>query len=174
MGRTCEICRRHSDLHSVVVAAHFGIGPIRSLIHRLKYDKLADLAEILGSILVSAALRNGLRDFVVVPVPLARQREKARGFNQSELLAKYLSNKLNVAFVKMLRRNRNTASQTKLTREQRLLNIKNAFVVQRSAVGDNILLIDDVITTGATLEECAKVLKQAGAQKVSALVVARG
>ena len=173
-GRTCETCRRHSDLYSVVVAAHFGIGPIRSLIHGLKYGKSADLSEILGSVLVSAAVRNELENFIVVPVPLAKRREKGRGFNQAELLARYLSNKLGAALLKALRRTRNTASQTELTREQRLLNIKDAFIVQRSVVGDNILLVDDVITTGATLEECAKVLKQAGAKKVVALVVARG
>jgi len=173
-GRTCETCRHYSDLYSVVVATYFGIGPVRSLIHGLKYGKLADLSKILGNILVSAAIQNKLKDLIVVPVPLHYRREKERGFNQAELLAKYFSGKLDAPFVRVLQRIRHTVSQTKLTREQRLLNIKNAFVARRLVTGDTILLIDDVLTTGATLEECAKVLKQAGAKRVMALVVARG
>lgn len=173
-GRTCETCRRYSSLYSVVVATYFGIGPIRSLIHGLKYNSLADLSQILGEVLVSAARYNELKDFTVVPVPLHRRREKQRSFNQAELLSRYLANKFSLPFNKSLKRVRDTSSQTKLTREQRLMNIQNAFMVNRSVVGDSILLVDDVITTGATLEECARMLKEAGAKKVVALVVARG
>jgi ComF family protein len=113
---------------------------------------------------------------LILPVPLHRRRERTRGFNQSRILAKSLSCKIERPCEgHVLVRTRNTASQTGLSHRQRRLNVAHAFVVRNSdrILGKNCLLVDDVFTTGATLNEVAKVLKQAGARKVLALTVAR-
>ncbi len=93
-GRTCTRCRAHTHLAGVTVATHFGIGPIRQLIHEFKYSGLRELAGILGEALVASARYNELGGFIVVPVPLHTQRLAKRGFNQAELLAEILSRKL--------------------------------------------------------------------------------
>lgn len=173
-GKTCERCRAHTDIFGVVVAAHFGIGPVRELIHEFKYDKLTELANVLGKVLVFAARRNGLENVTVVPVPLHPKRLSERGFNQAQLLGKRVARDTSWPLSNLLCRSRATKTQTNLTREQRRTNVSGAFVCRGDVAGKDILLVDDVITTGATLEECAKVLKRAGARRVQALVVARG
>jgi ComF family protein len=106
-------------------------------------------------------------------VPLNPVRLKERGYNQSALIAQQLSNITRIPFsVHLLKRLRNTPSQTKLSREQRKENVKGAFAVQGNVEGKRVLLIDDVITTGSTLNECAKVLKQNGAAWVTAAAIA--
>ncbi|MDD5606052.1 MAG: hypothetical protein PHR51_01880 [Patescibacteria group bacterium] len=105
---------------------------------------------------------------MIVPVPLHPRRLVMRGYNQAELLASYLGDVHNV-----LKRTRRTLSQTGLSRARRVANVASAFVCVRP-VASEIVLVDDVATTGATLNECAKVLKDAGARRVWGLVVARG
>ena len=173
-GRTCERCRAHTDIFGVVVAAHFGIGPVRELIHEFKYGGLMELADILGRVLVFAAQQSRLGDVMIVPVPLHPKRLAERGFNQAQLLGERVARIMGWPLSSLLYRNRGTRTQTNLTREQRRINVSGAFMCKGDVAGKSILLVDDVITTGATLEECAKVLKQAGAKRVLALVVARG
>jgi ComF family protein len=113
---------------------------------------------------------------VIVPVPLHKIRLDERGYNQSELLARELSYRLNIFMSKALRRVRNTTTQTALHKEERIENVKGAFKVtyKDTIVGKNVLLVDDVLTTGATLDECAKVLKENGAKDVYVATIATG
>jgi ComF family protein len=109
------------------------------------------------------------RGDVVIPVPLHRSRERIRGFNQAELIASRLGRPL---ACDLLRRRKNTASQTGLSRNQRKLNLAGAFEVRRRISG-GIIVVDDVYTTGSTMNEIAKPLKRAGASRAEVLTVAR-
>jgi ComF family protein len=122
-------------------------------------------------------MRNTIKFDTIISVPLHRQRELNRGYNQSRLISGALSRKLGLPDnSKLLQRVRNTQSQSLLAREERSLNLVDAFaVVDTSGVkGKNILLVDDIMTTGYTLNECAKALKAAGARTVVGAVVASG
>ena len=112
----------------------------------------------------------------LIPVPLAKRREKERGFNQAELLATSLSEITSLPILKALIRTRNTKAQSTLVHEVRAQNMAKAFALapEVDVKGLGIILVDDVYTTGATLEECARTLIQAGATEVWGLVVARG
>lgn len=178
LGKYCTNCkaRLHFSLDAVLIAARFDAGPTKELIHNLKYNGLAELSELLGEIVYKRILAESpMSNLIVTFVPLHRRRLGDRGYNQAELIANYVCHRLDVPCAQTLKRIRNTTTQTKLSRQDRLANIQSAFrcISPEIVVSKNILLIDDVMTTGATLNECAKVLKKAGAKKVFAAVVAR-
>ena len=154
--------------------AHFEAGPVRELIHQLKYDRTLELADILGGMLSSILAGKSLNDYWLVPVPLHASRLNERGFNQAELLARSVAKTTGLQVVNCIKRIRPTVSQTGLERSQRLTNVDGAFALTMPVLGQRIILVDDVITTGATMEECAGVLKRAGAERVWGLAVARG
>jgi ComF family protein len=149
-------------------------GRLRDVIHALKYDgrrsvgvRLAALMRVAGADVLNGA-------DCVVPVPLHPGRERARGFNQSEDLARSLG----LPVVRLLRRTRPTQPQVDLPASRRMQNVKDAFAITRCSrltelKGLVLVLVDDVSTTGATLEACARVLKVAGAREVRALTAAR-
>lgn len=113
----------------------------------------------------------------IVPVPLHPRKQRHREFNQAEYLAAGVSRAVNVPVLKRnLRRVKDTSTQTKLDAESRMKNLRGAFAVRDETVfnGKRLVLLDDVFTTGATMDSCAKVLKSAGAREVIALAVARG
>ncbi len=154
-------------------------GVVRELIHRLKYG---------GEVWLAAPLSNflawGFRDprlsvccfDMVVPVPLHPLRKRERGFNQAELLGRRLAKQHGLSFCDALERVRYTVTQTHFDRHRRMQNLRDAFALRRHVLveGKDLLLVDDVLTTGSTLDECARVLLRAGAQSVRALTVARG
>jgi ComF family protein len=148
-------------------------GALRAIIHALKYDGRRSIAKRLAGSL--AAHGRDVLDGadVASPVPLHRSRKRARGFNQAAEIARHLP----IPTVHALRRVRATPSQTDLPAESRHENVRGAFAVRRSgrsAIADRVVvLVDDVSTTGATLEACARVLREAGAREVRALTVAR-
>ena len=154
-------------------------GIVRDLIHRFKYGGEVWLGSLLGDFLTQ-----GLRDprlrgrpfDAVVPVPLHPLRKREREFNQAEILGRELARKNDLAFCESLERLRYTVTQTHFDRRRRMQNLRNAFKVRRNAAmqGKDVLLVDDVLTTGSTLDECARVLLAAGARSVRALTVARG
>jgi ComF family protein len=143
-------------------------------VHALKYDRRRTISPRLGALMRErgAAL---LRDAdVVVPVPLHGRREYQRGFNQAEDLARHLG----LPVARLLQRVRHTHSQIDLPREQRRANVRHAFALAQVTgswlqVPGTVVLVDDVATTGATLEACALVLKSAGVKEVRALTAAR-
>ena len=146
-------------------------GPLRAIVHALKYDGRRSLGRSLAALLSQhgASMLDGAD--VAVPVPLHRSRKRARGFNQAEEIARHLP----VPAANVLKRVRPTASQADLPAAERQANVRNAFVLGRRAdvAGLVVVLVDDVSTTGATLESCARVLVDAGAREVRALTAAR-
>lgn len=115
-----------------------------------------------------------LQQFVLCPIPQTRSKARWRGFNQSELIAKKISHRFNLAIDKLLVKSRITRQQKELNRTQRYLNLQNAFLVTQSEyIPQQIILIDDITTTGSTFIEAAKVLKKAGAKTVWCLAIAQ-
>jgi ComF family protein len=156
---------------------------MREAIHRLKYQEKTALAPRLApflaeTITTDAALQAFKPDWIV-PIPLHPRRLRQRGYNQSFLLARELGRSLEVPVAQLLQRQRNTPPQVGLKRADRAKNIKDAFIIDGAAfagIGGSrrcFLLIDDVFTTGATLNEAAHILKKAGATEVCALTLAR-
>jgi ComF family protein len=153
-------------------------GAIAQAIVRMKYESRPDLARPLGDLLWrSLAPRAGsLRDVLVVPVPLHPSRLAERGFNQSSLLARRVARHLGAPFAPLaLARARDTPKQATLDREARLANVAGAFRAREAArvCGRAVLLVDDVSTTGATLDACSHALRAAGARAVGTAVLAR-
>lgn len=137
----------------------------------MKFYGLKRLAKSLGSLLAVYDL-SGTDG--IVPVPLSIKSLSARGFNQSLLIARVISKKLNVPLLMdNLRKIKETPPQIGLSARDRLLNLKNAFEVRGSIQGLRLLLVDDVMTTGATVTECSKVLIKVGAKEVTVLTLAR-
>jgi len=169
--RRCARCRRRRTALSSARAIGAYDGALRDIIHALKYDRRRSLAEPLA-----ARLRIHGADVlagadVAVPVPLHRSRRRRRGFNQAADLARHLG----LPLADALRRTRPTPSQMDLPAARRHANVRGAFALRRrhDVAGCCVVLVDDVSTTGATLEACAGVLLDAGAREVRALTVAR-
>lgn len=139
-------------------------GRIQKIIHGVKYEDRTDIAQRLG-LRFGRMLKNAshYRDLdLIIPVPLHPKKQRKRGYNQSEYFARGLSNSLEVAVdVKSLVRCKATSTQTKKTREERILNMENAFRMKRTLKNKNILIVDDVITTGSTIEACASTIRMA-------------
>ena len=179
----CGICRR-LEPHFAKSAAYGSYeSGLRDLIHLLKYQQVRPAANVLGRMLaeVMADLEPGWSpaSVLVVPVPLFSAKLRQRGFNQAELIAR-VAIKLSPAREKysianLLERSRETQSQIGLTRHQRRENLRGAFRVtnREKVTGCEILLVDDVFTTGTTVSECARVLRRAGAARVWVATVAR-
>ncbi len=146
-------------------------GPGRELIYDLKYRNNAHLSQALAAWLVPLI---GPSD-IISWVPLTRSKKWARGYNQAELLARHLARSTDLPPAELLRRNRHTADQNRLTPVERRQNVRGAFEVRADAVvtGLNILLVDDVFTTGATVSECAAALSASGARAVHVVTLAR-
>lgn len=186
LGQTCYLCRKETYLDQLLVTADFKNTLVKRTIKTFKFKFVAELSIPL-SILMKKYIRqlqkrNGFNIFsnnpILIPVPIHKFRKNWRGFNQSELLAKSLSNFFQMKYLPdILVRTKNTIPQADIEeRTERLENIKSVFAClsPTKISGRSILLIDDVCTTGATLNECAKILKHNGAKNIMALVVARG
>ncbi len=175
---SCANCE-HRILHfDSAVAAYRSRGLVRKLVHEFKYGHHRHLryplAEWLGETMSDPRLR-GLRFDLIVPVPLHPARERERGFNQATLLAELLGEKIGVRLRPVLERIRYTSTQTAHDRAERMENLHDAFRLRKKADVRQlrVLLIDDILTTGSTLSECARVLKEAGAISVHAATAAR-
>ena len=151
---------------------------LRKLIHLFKYSRIQTLSAPLGRLLARALPREQTFD-VIVPMPLHWRKRWQRGFNQSELLAREIGRRTQTPVRNCLRRVRSTASQAGLTSAKRRKNVSGAFQTTRRAKhrkaldGLSVLLIDDVMTTGATAASCARALKRGGARQVTLLTLAR-
>lgn len=190
----CEVCRRRGpdpicpacfaqikfmNPQLGVYSASAYEGVLREALHKLKFQKRQRLVEPLGIALVqylSHAPGLKMEEIeVIVPVPLHRQRQRERGFNQAELLARVVSRYYEVPVIAALARTKPTKPQFDLPREARFHNIKGAFkVVNNPAVyNKKVMLFDDIYTTGATVGECVRVLKIAGAKRIEILTLSR-
>lgn len=161
-------------------------GVVGRLIKQFKYHFIFDMADLWREIIGGCDLdKIVLKNFdnekiTIIPIPLHSKRKRERGFNQSEILAKiFLAQLKNIRSgvdldIESLIRIRPTAKQAKLSKMEREKNIVDAFAWVGVAVSKNIILVDDVFTTGSTMRECAKILKQSGAKRITALTLARG
>lgn len=175
-----EILNREIDLDSVKVdKAFYVLGFnrfIKELIYDFKFNGKSYLYKPLAQIMVDSIEPLNLASDIdlICFVPSHRRKEAIRGYNQSELLAKYVSQKLDVKLsVDNIVKYRFTKEQNKLNRNQRMNNLKDSFEIKRPEefIGKNILIIDDIVTTGSTFIECAKVLKKSGAREITALAL---
>jgi ComF family protein len=154
-------------------------GAVRDIVHALKYRKqrfvLHDIAAIVRA---NDYFREFLTDAILVPVPLHPRKRRERGFNQAELLADiFMDQAEGASVVKALRRVIDTPTQTRLDREQRQENLKNAFALatrQPLETGKRYVIVDDVFTTGATLNACAAVLRRAGLTAIDVATLGHG
>ncbi|MBL7203575.1 MAG: ComF family protein [Desulfobacteraceae bacterium] len=174
----CEDCLRKRPFYDSAGAPYRYEGPILKAIHRLKYGAKSFLAGSLGPLLArfSESRFGESGAYLTMPVPLHPRRVRERGFNQSLLLARHVAKglKSDLDFLS-LRRVRYTLPQTRLAKKERQRNVRGAFQLKnRDAVkGKTILLVDDVVTTGNTLNECARILKKGGSGKVFCISLAR-
>lgn len=185
-GKTHPLCLRKYGLDGLWSLGLYQ-GALRKSIQRLKYRWLKDLAETLVDLTIEYWARYSVEfidhlkqdqgvKWIIIPVPLHQNRLRWRGFNQSALLGQLLSKRIGLSYCEYLLRVRNTKPQVKLKAWERKKNVKDAFSLSPNILISqypNVLLIDDVWTTGATLKECCYVLKKAGAKKVWAITLAR-
>ena len=182
----CGRCRQFPPRFEKALAYGSYDTGLRELIQLLKYQRVRPaagvLGRMLGEVVVELAAQNSISEALVVPVPLHPAKLRQRGFNQSELIARAALKNLRGQALAVralpggvLERVRETQSQTGLTPPQRLANVRGAFAVARpqEVRGRDIVLVDDVFTTGTTVSECARVLRRAGARRVLVATVAR-
>ena len=175
---SCPDCEDNPPAFDCVATGYQATGVVRDLIHRFKYSGEFHLRNVLA-----AWLKEALSDSRItqepfdafVPVPLHPTRIRERGFDQIGALVEVLGKRSNHPIWPCLRRSRYTESQTRFSRKERLQNLRNAFELRKgtSVLGKRLLLVDDVLTTGSTLDECARVLMGHGAKSVRAVAVAR-
>jgi ComF family protein len=201
-GTICEPCRKSIAIHETVfcgvcdarmpdpkkichvnapyllgAAGNYENAALQTLIHALKFQMIRGAAEPLADIIAGyvASLDLDLHDYTLMPIPLSKRRERARGFNQSELIGKRCALRLGIPCeteMLMRIRHRKPQSETQNIAERRE-NIRGCFAARTLSLKKNVLLIDDVTTSGATFLEAARTLKAAGAKKIIALAAAK-
>lgn len=177
LGMVHTECKENSYLDGLIYMSNFE-GIAKSLIHdgkyKLYYTIYNDLAEILGNYLKIYKIPAGS---ILTSVPLHKSKKSKRGFNQADLLAKKLGKKLNLEYKELLKREKNTKTQVAFDKSEREQNLRGAFSLLSSNSLDektrSIYIVDDVFTTGTTLNECARVLKEAGFNLVYGITIAR-
>ncbi|PIZ99454.1 MAG: hypothetical protein COX77_01560 [Candidatus Komeilibacteria bacterium CG_4_10_14_0_2_um_filter_37_10] len=181
----CPACQSTTALSKIIICTDYENSIIQKTIQAYKYQYLLPLAEPLAAILIKKfeqlinqgeIIIDPKNKPLIIPTPLHRQRQWERGFNQSAQLAKIFARYFGFDYnERIIQRKRNTTHQAELNREKRLQNMINSFQITHANAIQNriIILIDDVITTGATLNEQAKILKENGAAEIWALVIAK-
>lgn len=178
-AENCATCQRRTFQLDGLRCVNLYRGALRRAIHAFKYQGQVRLAEPLGFLLAEAFIRYNLRAHALVPLPLHSQRQRERGYNQATLLARVCAAHLKVPCLEnLVVRQRPTRAQIGLSVQERIQNVAGAFALAphqpaRGLAGRTILLIDDVCTTGATLESCAAPLYACGIRQVWGLVLGR-
>jgi ComF family protein len=167
----CGQCMKHPPPFARALCYGAYAGTLKEAVHLLKFQGIKRLARPLGGLLLALDLPGA---DCVAPVPLSPGALRRRGFNQSYLLARALAAGLGLPLAgDVLYKRKETPSQVGLTRAQRLGNLKGAFALRRKPDGERVLLVDDVMTTGATMGACARTLLRGGAKEVTAVSLAR-
>lgn len=185
-GKTCEKCQKKTSLDGLINATSYENPLIKEVIKLFKYEYIKSFSKELSSLLIKV-IKNShflaknfsdpLSSFLIIPIPLHRKKFLFRGFNQAELIAKEIAQEFDLEIRNdLLIKVKNTPSQTNLKEAERKINLKNAFKLtnKKEIKGKIIFLIDDVSTTGSTLNEAGKVLKKAGVKEVWGIVIAKG
>lgn len=178
-GEVCEKCKNKSYLDGLISFGFYHNPILRKLITNLKYNNAKEIIKNIDKFILKFLNKYSFEfnDYIVVPIPLHKKRKWLRGFNQAELISNIIAKKLKLPVnCDLVERNVFTLEQTKISNVDRLENTLNAFgCIDKGMIKDkNFLLVDDVYTTGATMQECAKILKENGAKKVEGMVLARG
>jgi ComF family protein len=179
-GKTHPDCVTKNSVDGAIAGLYYKDRRVNEIIRVFKYKFVSELGHQLSFAIVEAMERQGLsgyfQDFVVVPVPLHRRRQNWRGFNQSHLLAKALAEKLAIDLMDdVIVRSKNTKPQANLkAADARKSNIEGAFVLNGTVAGKKILLVDDLVTSGSTANEMAKILKRGKASEVWIISAAHG
>ncbi len=177
MARLPKTSRCHDTSYILAAASRFE-PPIPSLIHTFKYKKIEGIGTILCAMLISYLKETGidLSRYVITFIPLHSSKLRARGFNQSQILASVVSDYFSVPCLDVIKRTKNNPPQAKTKNfSERIGNISGCFQVTnpKSISGKNVIIIDDVSTSGATLDEISTLLKKYGAERIIGLVVAK-
>jgi ComF family protein len=185
-GILCDGCQADPPMFERAVAHAVYQSELRQMVHLLKYERMDLVAKLLGGMLAESILRleaEAARELIVVAVPLFPAKQRQRGYNQSALLADAAIAELRRSHPQwrlrsqhtLMERHRDTRSQFELNPVSRRVNIRGAFRVNADAIapGSEVLLVDDIYTTGATARECSRVLRRAGASKVWVATLAR-
>ena len=179
-GKTCDSCKKKTAVRRFYAPFSYKNQVVRDLLHSYKYHRVRELARPLADFLAAAMVRADFqtkKEMIFIPVPLHKRRMNERGFNQAELLALALGEKFGLpVLTHALIRARYTRTQIELSDDnERRANIAGAFrIISPAAVAKKVIvLVDDVVTSGATLNEAALVLKEAGARSIWAAAVAR-
>lgn len=182
-GLVCPSCRQNTVIKAIWVAADYNNKLLQDLIHALKYQYIEGISESLAALVLEYLRQTDLlRHFeinpahtIIVPVPLHRKRILTRGFNQSELISDNIGKILIFEKVNLLKRIKNTETQINLKRLERQQNVTEAFNLSNIPfdITKKVILVDDVVTTGSTLKECASVLANAGFKEIYGLVIAQ-
>ncbi|MGN1319320.1 MAG: ComF family protein [Lachnospirales bacterium] len=169
----CQLCNDNMTCFDRGYVVYLYEGNVRDNIIKFKFKNLYSLAEFFAEDMYKYALDNIEEKYdIITCVPLHRKAQRIRGYNQSELIAKKLAKFMGYKYNRTLKKVINTKKQSSLNAKERTKNIKNAFKCCYDVKGKNILLIDDVMTTGSTLNECSRILKNAGASRVDVFSVA--
>lgn len=183
-GIVCNQCQNNLSLNGLLVSVNYENILVKKIIHYYKYQFIKELYLPLGNLLIHTINSNEIfskllkkEDTIIISIPLHKKRQLERGYNQSSLLAKLIAKKFNIIYYdRLIIRQKNTDIQAKLSKKERLKNLKSAFSIRKhfDLRDKNVIIIDDVATTLATLNSCAILLKKAGANQVWGLVIARG
>ncbi|MEA1909640.1 MAG: ComF family protein [Patescibacteria group bacterium] len=176
--KICKRCRYKFKFSRCFVGCVWREGILRKILHKYKYGRVRVLSYDLGDILINIIKSYSCEDLIITSVPLHFKKRWQRGFNHSALLASVVTQKISGTYIEnLLIKTKPTKAQVGLSRKDRLKNLQNSFEVNlrhASAIqGRTILIIDDVITTGATINACADALKRLGAKEVWGLVIAK-
>ncbi|MDP3559181.1 MAG: ComF family protein [Legionellaceae bacterium] len=168
----CGACSQQKPSFDQAYVAYIYAEPLRGLIHAFKYQAAFYLKNLLGQLLLEAKLPQSAE--VIIPIPLHPKRIQGRGFNQTVLLSKVVSRALKIPYdISLCARIRDTQTQAQLSLQDRRKNLQKAFVLKKQIPYQHVLLLDDVLTSGQTLEELASQLKQAGVARVDVCCIAR-
>ncbi|TAH61250.1 MAG: ComF family protein [Gottschalkiaceae bacterium] len=174
----CSYCSGKEFYFTRAISSLEYRGVLRDTIHKYKFEDKAYMYKAFGELMLRTVLNENIMPIdIIVPVPLHRRRKAERGYNQSELLAKYLSQNLDIPLDKQnIKRIKRTNIQNKLDRLERQKNLKDAFKVEDKGVFKNkrVLLVDDIFTTGATVNECSRVIKECGSNEIIVITIATG
>lgn len=178
-GRPCPSCQKRSWLsRHVAVTAYAEEGIIGRIIHAWKYRYVEEIEDSISALInkfVTARPEVFFHMEAIIPVPLHPRRCAERGFNQAERISAILAHELNIPVAPMLLRERYTKQQARLSKEERQDNVRGAFALSaRAERFSRVLVVDDVYTTGSTMQECARILAEHGARSISGFTLARG
>ena len=176
-GKTCDDCENRNRLDGLFILGPYDQPILKEAIHAWKHERVKEIGNILGLRLADQLAHSFFRENSnITHIPLRKPRQFDRGFNQSEQLALILAQKFQIPAKSLLIKIKDTEPQSSLNREKRLLNIRGVFAPAKDAKlsGQNIILIDDITTTGATMEEACRVIKKAGTKSVWGIALAHG